>query len=164
MQALKCGDYTRARQHKYRRNKRHSSELVNFTMVAVYIHIMLQVLFASLSCLLAWILYCVAIVARRRAIVKRQFPGPPTSSFLLGDIPPLLTATSGAQSNRPFAAARDLPHSLLFFRTSRTHSCARVGNLAETNVPDRHKVIPYSSAIAHARNHCSVCGVVPRRH
>ena len=47
-------------------------------------HTLFEALLASVLCLVAWILYCVAIVARRRTIIKRQFPGPPTTSFLLG--------------------------------------------------------------------------------
>ena len=53
-------------------------------MHATIMHTLPEALLASVVCLLAWILYCFAIVARRRIIIKRQFPGPPTTSFLLG--------------------------------------------------------------------------------
>ena len=53
-------------------------------MHATIMHTLLEAMLASVVCLVAWILYCVAIVARRRIIIKRQFPGPPTTSFLFG--------------------------------------------------------------------------------
>ncbi len=77
-------------------------------------HALLEALLASVVCLIAWILYCVAIVARRRIVIKRQFPGPPTTSFLLGNPPPpcVLLQTS-----------RNHPCTQLLWRAGGTNKC-----------------------------------------
>ena len=90
-------------------------------MHAPIIDILLEALLASAVCLLAWALFCVAIVARRRTIVKRQFPGPPTSSFLLGN-PLAPPSTSHAAALRAGAVHLTNPALESHTRVSRLQS------------------------------------------
>ncbi len=120
-------------------------------MHATIMRTLLEALLASVVCLIAWILYCVAIVARRRIVIKRQFPGPPTTSFLLGNPPPP-PSSADLQKSPLYTAAlagwRDeqvLEHHVACASVTGAVLCLYAGNLAETNVADRHKVITQCS-------------------